>query len=297
MLERRLPHENLCHEITMEELNKALKTTASGKAPGIDGIPSEVLKNGGQLLRTELLNLFNACLSSEKIPQDFDATIVTIYKRKGDRAECGNHRGISLLAIAGKVLAKIILNRLKEITEEILPESQCGFRAGRSTCDMIFTLRQLQEKAIEQHQPLYVVFVDFSKAFDTVDRDTLWKVLDVYGCPEKLINIVKEFHSGMKGQVLVGSEPSEAFEVHHGVKQGCVLAPTPFSLFLTAVLSTMKVDLNGGVYICTWMANCLTWHASVGLKINIYQRQKFCTNPPPLHGDGLTHPSPRDQSS
>ena len=77
------------------------------------------------------------------------------------------------MAIAGKVLAKIVLNRLKIISEEVLPECQCGFQAGCSTADMIFTLRQLQEKTAERHQPLYVVFVDFSKAFDIIYHTTL----------------------------------------------------------------------------------------------------------------------------
>ena len=96
-----------------------------------------------------LLDLFNRCLLSGTVPQDFrHALIVTIYS---DRAECGIHRGISLLAIAGKLLAKIVLNSLKFISQEVLPESQCGFRAGRSTSDMIFTLHQFQEKAAEQH--------------------------------------------------------------------------------------------------------------------------------------------------
>lgn len=251
-LERRPTRNDLCEEISMEELKKALKTTASGKAPGLDGIPSDVLKKGGDKLHETLLDLFNKCLSSGTVPQDFrDALIVTIYKKKGDRAECGNHRGISLLAIAGKVLAKIMLNRLKIISEAVLPESQCGFRAGRSTADMIFTLRQLQEKAAEQHQSLYMVFVDFTKAFDTVDRPTLWKVLEIYGCPEKLVNIIKQFHTDMKAQISVGGEPSEAFGVNHGVKQGCVLAPTLFSLYLTAVLDTMDRDLHKGVFLRT----------------------------------------------
>jgi len=75
------------------------------------------------------------------------------------------------------MLAKIVLNHIRSISEDVLPESQCGFQAGRSITDMIFTLRQAQEKAIEQCKPLYVVFVDLSKAVDTVDRQTLWKVL------------------------------------------------------------------------------------------------------------------------
>ena len=221
-LKRKPTRNELCGEITMEELKKALKSTAAGKAPGLDGIPSDILKNGGEKLCEALLGLLNRCLLSGTVPQDFrrDALIVTIYKRKGDRAECGNHRGISLLVIAGKVLSKIVLNRLKFISEEVLPESQSGFRAGRSTSDMIFTLRQLQEKAAEQHQPLHVVFVDFRKAFDTVDRTTLWKFLEIYGCPDKLINIIKQFHYEMKAQVSVGGEPSDAFVVNHGGSRG-----------------------------------------------------------------------------
>ena len=251
-LKRKPTRNELCGEISMEELRKVLKSTASAKAPGLDGVPLDILQNGGKKMCKALLDLFNRCLLSGTVSQDFrDAVIVTIYKRKGDRAECGNHRGISLLAIAGKVLAKIVLNRLKIISEEVLPECQCGFRAGRSTADMIFTLRQIQEKAAEQHQPLYVVFVDFTKAFDTVDRTTLWKVLEIYGCPEKLINIIKQFHYGMKAQVSVGGEPSDAFVVNHGVKQGCVLAPTLFSLYLTAVLDTINEGLNKGVFLRT----------------------------------------------
>lgn len=195
-----------------------------------DGIPADLWKSGGQSLKRELLRLYNACWTKACIPQDFkDVVIVTIYKKKGLRSERGNHRGISLLSIAGKIVAKIILNRIKIIAEKVLPESQCGFRPGRSTTDMIFTRRQLQEKATEQQQALYVVFVDFAKAFDTVDRETLWKVLELYGCPEKIVKIIKCFHEGMSGKVSIGGDMSDTFKINHGVKQGCVLAPTLFT--------------------------------------------------------------------
>ena len=167
---------------TAEELDMAIKRTKCGKAAGRNGIPPEVWKYGGATLRNKLLQLFsNIWSTTAEVPQDFkDATMVTIYKRKGDRAECGNHRGISLLSVAGKILAKILQHRLHSLDEDILPESQCGFRANRFTEDMIFTLRQLQEKSAEQRQPFIVTFMDFSKAFDTVDRDTLWKLLSRY---------------------------------------------------------------------------------------------------------------------
>lgn len=170
--------------ITELELEKALKTTRCGKASGQDRISAHIWKSGGQNLKRDLPGLYNVCWTNVYVPQDFrDAAIVTIHKKRGLRSECGNHSGISLLSIAGKILAKIILKHIKGISKVMLPESQCGFRAGHSTADMIFPLHQLQEKAIEQQQALYVVFVDFTKAINTVDRETLWKVLELYGCP------------------------------------------------------------------------------------------------------------------
>ena len=95
----------------------------------------------------------------EAIPQDFkDASIIHLYKRKGNPQVYGNHRGISLLSIAGKILAKILLNRLNAHLDQagLISESQCGFRKDRGTIDMIFTDRQLQEKCQEQNVDLYM---------------------------------------------------------------------------------------------------------------------------------------------
>ena len=186
------------------------------------------------------------------MPQDFkDVIIGPVYKNKGNHKECGNYRGISLLSIAGKIMAKIIQARLSRIAESILTESQCGFRRNRSTIDMIFSVRQVQEKAIEQYRDLYIVFIDFRKAFDTVDRELLWKVLRAFGCPEHLVDMVRLFHDGAEGRVAVAGRESEKFNITHGTKQGCVLAPTLFSLFLTVVLLKMSMEIENGVHITT----------------------------------------------
>ena len=106
----------------------------------------------------KLLSLYTSVWSNGTVPQEFkDAQIVHIFKRKGDRSVCDDHRGISLLSIPGKILAHIILNPLMQHVNDhnILPRSQCGFRGSRSTMDMIFTARQLQEKCREQQQELY----------------------------------------------------------------------------------------------------------------------------------------------
>lgn len=243
--------QELDNEITMEELESAIKSMSSEKAPGLDGLPAEVYKYSGQDIKVKLLDIIRECWRTENIPQEFkDALIVTIYK-KGDRSICGNYRGISLLCTAGKIFSKIILNRLKILAEEILPESQSGFRADRSTNDMIFCLRQVQEKAIEQKRPLYIVFFDFKKAFDMVKRGLLWPVLQTLGCPPKFVKIIKELHENMVGRVLISGCVTDAFKIKNGVKQGDPAAPTLFTLFLTAILQVMSQNLEEGVYIRT----------------------------------------------
>jgi len=113
----------------------------------------------------------------------------------------------------------------------ILPESQCGFRTGRSIIDMIFSLTQLQEKCTEQHKDLYLIFIDLTKAFDTVNRESFWAMLSKIGCPDKFVNIIRSFHDGMLAHVIDGGNISAAFSVTSGTKQGCVLAPLLFSFF------------------------------------------------------------------
>ena len=104
-------------------------------------------------------------------PQQWkNASIILVYKQKADRTECGNSRGISLISVAGKVLARIMLTcLLEQVVDLVLPESQCRFWCGRSTIDMIFVARPLQEERLEQHQDLCMAFIDLTQAFDTVN--------------------------------------------------------------------------------------------------------------------------------
>nr|VZI47633.1 unnamed protein product [Spirometra erinaceieuropaei] len=170
---------------SLQETIRAVQQLSSGKAPGSDAIPAEVYKHGGPLLMDHLTALFQEMWRQGEVPQDFkDATIVHLYKRKGNRQVCDNHRGISLLNIAGKIFARILLNRLNNHLEQgLLPESQCGFRRHRGTTDMIFAARQLQEQCQEMRIHLYSTFVDLTKAFDTVNREGMWKIMQKFGCP------------------------------------------------------------------------------------------------------------------
>jgi len=110
-------------------------------------------------------------------------------------------------------------------------ESQCGFRTGRSTMDMIVTARQLQEKCREQQREMYAVFIDLMKAFDSVDRTALWEILLKIGFPTDIVTIIRSFHEDMRASVIENGEVSPDFEVTNGTKQGCGLAPLLFVIF------------------------------------------------------------------
>ena len=208
------------------------------------------VKYGGPKLCRRVHAIIVKAWESETIPNEWrDSNIVTIFK-KGNRADCKNYRGISLLAVIGKIFARIILQRLvQHISETILPKTQCGFRRDRSTIDMIFAARQIQEKCREQNIGLYLIFFDLTKAFDTVSREALWKLLERYGCPPKFINLIRLFHDHIRGQVVLGKSTSKFVPISNGVKQGCVLAPSLFGIFLTAVIQEAYKDRDEGIYI------------------------------------------------
>ena len=124
------------------------------------------------------------------MPQQWKDVIIMILHKKKDRTECGNYRGISLVAHAGKILLKIIPRRLSEYCEcvGILPEEQSGFRPNRPTTDMMFVVSRLQELARKKRIPLYACFIDLTKAYDSVDRTLLWTVFACFGVPQNMIS-------------------------------------------------------------------------------------------------------------
>ena len=174
------------------------------------------------------------------MPQQWkDAIIMVLHKTK-DRTECGNYRGISLVAHAGKILLKIIARHLSECCERvgILQEEQSAFRPNHSTTDMMFAIRRLQELARKKRIPLYVCLIELAKAYYSVDRTLIWTVLARFGVSQNMISVIRQFHNGMRACVRLDDRVcSRWFAVEQCLRQGCVLAPLLFNIFFAAVIT------------------------------------------------------------
>ena len=212
-----------------------------GKAGGRTGVMPELLKYGGAELQDRLLQLMQDMWGQGSVVGDWRDAVVVPIPKKGDLRLCDNWRGISLLDVAGKVLAQIIQERLQIISERVLPESQCGFRKGRGCIDMVFVGRQMVEKCREHNDSLFVLFVDLQKAYDSIPRMALWTVLERYGVPPTMLSVIRSFHDNMLAEVRIGDVITDSFEVKNGLRQGCTLAPSMFNLFFGAVVACWRV--------------------------------------------------------
>ena len=214
-----------CNTLTKEEIQNAIKQLRNGKAAGHDNIPAEALKADIRTNVELLYPLFKKIWDEEQVPTEWKEGYLIKLPKKGDLSSCSNYRGITLLSIPGKVFNRVLLNRIKDAIDPQLREQQAGFRKNRSCTDQIATLRIILEQSLEWNSPLYINFVDYEKAFDNVDRQTLWKLLRHYGIPEKITNIIRNSYEGLTCRVVQGRQLTDAFEVRTGVRQGCLLSP------------------------------------------------------------------------
>jgi hypothetical protein len=192
---------------TDEEITEAIKSFKNNKAPGTDSIiTTELLKEGGDYLRRILRSLCNTILSGSDPPWQWKTNRIVPIPKKGDLTEMTNYRGISMMSVAAKLFNRLLLDRIRAHIDPVLRKNQAGFRQGRRTTDRISALRRIFESAQESQIPLVATFVDFRKAFDSVDRGKLFKILSLYGVSDKLIEAVKRLYKDSKAVVFVNGK-------------------------------------------------------------------------------------------
>ena len=177
---------------TLDEINEVIKTLENKKSPGLDNIPSMIWKDPN--LTAVLLSICNDTLINMSPPSYWLKAGIVPVPKKGDLSSPKNYRGISLMPIAAKIYNKLILNLLFPHLDPILRINQNGFRRGRSTLAQILSLRRVVEEIRNSNREMALVFVDFRKAFDSINRDTLFEILPLYGMPAKLVEAIRALY-------------------------------------------------------------------------------------------------------
>jgi sorting nexin-29 len=225
---------------TYDEYIKAVQRAKNHKS-GTDYISIDLLKySSSKHLNLAVYQIIARIWETVEIPNSFLQLILCSIPKKGDASICENHRGISLISHTSKVLTLLINARMYSYVEEqlILPESQCGFRKGRSTSDMILAVKLIQQHCREKQIPLYLAFLDIAKAYDSVDRETLWKILHSIGIPPKMLALIRMLYGDTAYQVRFKGETSASFLVKQGLKQGCPAACLLFNIFLALLFTS-----------------------------------------------------------
>lgn len=234
--------------ITTNELKDVIEKSKDSKAPGIDRIPYEYYKNAPEEFIQELCRIMNNIYNSAVIPTSFQETIIFPIYKKGDIDLVQNYRGLSFSNTDYKLFTGILLNRIESWSNEnnILCECQAGFRKNYSTLDNIFSLANIVQLQLSKKKKLYAFFVDFQAAFDTVNRQALFYKLSNHGMSSKMLTVLRKLYESTRSAIWNGTEISETFNVTLGVKQGCVLSPLLFSLFINDINEELPGGLNIG---------------------------------------------------
>jgi len=157
------------------------------------------------------------------LPEEWKELIIVPIHKEEDKTDCNNYRGISLLPTTYKILSNILLSRLIPYAKEIIGNHQCGFRRNRSTIDHIFCICQILEKKWEYNEEVHQFFVDFKKAYDSVRREVLFKILIEFSIPRKLVRLIKMSLTETYRTVWLGKNVSDRFPIRNGLKQGDAL--------------------------------------------------------------------------
>ena len=274
-------------EITLEEVNLASKILKAGKSPGADSITNEMIICILKHFPTVLLSLFNSILhAGSHVPIWSLAVVVPIHK-KGSTDNPSNFRGISLISCLAKLFYSILNNRLLQfcMDNKILTQNQLGFMPGNRTTDAHLVLHNLiQHLCHKNGKKMYACFVDFSKAFDRLPRDLLFEKLKSLGINGRFLAVLQNLYANDRTCIQSDGKISKEFPVNQGVRQGCVLSPLLFNIFMSGLSKNLehenKITLYNDIAINSifWADDLLLFsETEVGLNSILKQVDEYCS--------------------
>ena len=235
--DRKVVSEFMDKPITIQEVDMAIKHLKTGTSHGTTQVAPEMLKNTGPLFRENLRKWMNMCFEEGLLPTINEIMRITMLHKKGATSTLKNYRSLAVGCNICKLLLKIIGWRLEIVAEflQILGEMQAGFRAGRRTQDNLIILdtllRYTREGHSEDHK-LMIAMMDISKAYDRVDRDILWEKMEQYGFSEKILKFLRGTYKDARGIINFQGFQSSEKRLEIGLKQGCVLSPILFAIYI-----------------------------------------------------------------
>ena len=230
-------------EISEDELYLVIRLLKWKKSTGPDRISNEILDILYDVFPNLILRIFNNILVKGVYPKEWSISYLVPIHKKDSKLDIQNYRGICLMSCFGKLFSKIMNFRLVNwLTEKkILPEEQLGFVRGNRTTDAHIMLYNLIEKYCKKkNKRLYTCFVDFEKAFDKISRTKLLTKLKDLGITGKFLNIIAAMYTDDQVKIKVGNKVTKSIYVTSGVRQGCVLSPTLFNIFLADFMAIIK---------------------------------------------------------
>ena len=246
---------------TIKEILGAIKRLKLHKASGIDIVSNDLIKATADIISPLLCSLFNSILSTEYFPKQWCIGMIIPLYKSGEFDDPNNYRGISINSCISKLFTLILNDRFTEYlnVNNTIYYNQIGFRKGYRPADHVFTLKTLVDQAFHAKKDLYVCFVDFRKAYDTVWRDGLFYKLLKQNISPKFVNILKSMYSSLKSCVQVPAGFSTFFPSLVGLKQGCNLSPMLFNFFINDFAENLDPILCDAPSLHNLGVNCLLY--------------------------------------
>ena len=224
------------------EVRWALGSITMNKASEGDRIPVELF----QTLKDDAVKVLHSICQQiwkpQQWPQDWKRSVFIPIPKKGNARESSNYSTIALISHANKVILKILQARLQRYVNCELPDVSNWFIKGRGTRDQIASICRIIKKAREFQKNIYFYFFDYAKAFDYVDHNKLWKILQEVGIPDHLTCLLRNLYAGQEATVRTGHGPTDWFQIGKGVHHGCILSPCLFNLFVEYLMRNAGLD-------------------------------------------------------